>query len=126
MKKIFITVLTAGFLLVMTGCADREIHANYKAYFRANTDSGIVHSLYIDGKYIGELPYLPESYSDKSIKDKGLLIQLQSGRYDVMVKDAEGVIISKGYVLLKKTTNSENISVSWNNKKCEVEIIRET
>ncbi|MBI4645123.1 MAG: hypothetical protein HY738_00665 [Bacteroidia bacterium] len=106
MKKI-ITTLTAVALiaLLLTHC--KKYNTTFNSYFYTSKDSNEVQlSLYIDGNYKGDLPYLTNkpTCDNDSLKQKALFLTLQSGKYKIVAKDKQDNIKSSS--TLKITNNS--------------------
>lgn len=127
-KRLSIILITGTLLLTTFACSDRisgKGASTNKAYFWTNQRDNEKH-LFIDDNYRGKLPYLPNKLiaSDKDIvKEKGLMISLPSGRYGILVKDSKENISSKGKLMIRDSRNNKEISSSWNNNQCMVEVV---
>jgi hypothetical protein len=129
MKKLLVLLVAPAYILVLAGftCS----YHNYgteegKASFWKKKDPGVTHYLYIDDTEKGVLPFLPDSLTTPGsdiVQRQGLSMNLKPGRYAIMAKDNSGNILCSGTLLLKRTNSSEEISTSWENGNCSVEVV---
>jgi hypothetical protein len=113
-------VLTTGFT-----CNDHDVPVhNLRGYFWTIDEAGITHRLYVDKQFKGILPHMA-STSDTSLRNQKLNIPLEPGTHEVLVTDNNQTVISKGEIKLEFTSNNTNITSSWNNGRCMVEIVHD-
>lgn len=102
--------LAAAFaLLLLTHCSkDRTV---LNAHFCSGKDTAEVKlSLFIDGTYKGELPYLAGMPGCNS---EGMLsLSLEPGAHELTAKDSQGKVRSSGTVKIKRTSQRSSMSSS--------------
>lgn len=90
MKKL--TAITGSILLIVlfTQCHHHR-HYGFKTYFWTSSRDAENEELYINGRYIGQLPLLNEAPDDNNgLKSEALFVHLPSGRYKVIIRDEDG------------------------------------
>jgi hypothetical protein len=130
MKKILSIVSLPALLLLCAGFACNEAILNgssveAKAFFWTNDESTGGEKLYVDDVYSGTIPYIADELTTPGntiIQEKGLMLLKKPGKYEIRVTDNSGNMSCKGGLLLKFGRNTE-ISSSWNNGKCKVEVV---
>lgn len=110
MKNTITSFLTAALaVLLLTQCSKDE--TMYNAHFWTSNDTSQVRlSLYIDNVYKGELPYLTSAPGCSS--EGPLSFPMESGKHDIVAKDAQGNIRSSGTVKMKRTAQRSSMSSS--------------
>ena len=95
------------------------------AYFWTNDSTVASHDLLIDGVVKGKIPYISKEEvgtGSLAVKQKGLAVVIKPGRYEVVVE--EGLkLFCKGELRLRLSAGNTNISSSWDNGKCEVQVV---
>lgn len=129
MKKILVLLAGPAYLLLLAGFTCT--HYSYgteegKAFFWKKNGAQETHYLYVDNSVKGVLPFIPDSKTvpgNTIVQDQGLFLKLKPGKYDIAAKDKSGNILCEGTLLLKRTDESREISASWNNTNCNVEMV---
>src|SRR6478736_6866838 len=69
--------------------------------------------LFIDGKYKGDLPFIPvkPSCENDSLKKLTLILDLKSGKYKIEAKDQKDIVRSSGTIKLSSSKLSTSGSV---------------
>jgi hypothetical protein len=96
------------------------------ASFWKKSETAETHYLFIDDSLKGTLPFLPATATmpGKDIVQKqGLSVILKPGKYAILVKDSSGHIFCEGTLFLKRTAGSKEISASWENDQCMVQVL---
>lgn len=109
-----LTAVLAVFLVIVlfTQCHHHH-HYGFKTYFWTSSATAENESLYINGKYVGELPFLEETPDeDNGLKQEALFIHLPSGRYRVVIKDGDGEIKFRQTLKLHIGGGNKSITVS--------------
>jgi hypothetical protein len=108
MKRPVIAFLSACmFLVLFTNCRKEDSTAvvyNANFYSSVSSSDGEM-SLFVDGKYIGELPYLSQAPTCDKVDGDGnkpLYMQLKPGTYKIVGKDASGNVKSSGTLSISK------------------------
>jgi len=100
MKTLISTITTLGIVvLLLTQCNKADFF--YDLYFYTNMDSAdVTLSIYLDDEFDGEIPYLSTdpTCDNDTLKQQSLLLTVQSGKYDVVAKDAQGNIKASGEI----------------------------
>lgn len=112
MKKL--TAIPAAILVIVlfTQC-HRHHHYGFKTYFWTSSATAENESLYINGKYLGELPLLNETPSDDNgLKQEALFVRLPSGKYRIIVRDEDGDIKFRQTIKLHIGGGDKSITVS--------------
>jgi hypothetical protein len=108
MKTFFKSLLVAvASILLFTACKKND--ETYNAYFfTTKSPDEVKLSLFIDGEYKGELPYLnPKPTCDNdTLKQKALILRLGSGKHDFVAKDDQGNERSTNKVKITKNKTS--------------------
>lgn len=129
MKRIFILSAVPAYILLLAGftCTHSDNGtATGNAAFWKKSDPSVTHYLYIDDEVKGVLPFLPDSLTTPGntlVQSQGLSLKLKPGRYVIIAKDKSGNVLCEGTLFLKKTAGSQEISSSWKNGKCSVEVV---
>ena len=130
MKKIVMLLMVPVYLLLVAGftCNDSAASTGEpgKASFWKKSETAETHYLYIDDVKKGILPFLPASVTtpgNEIVQQQGLSVILKPGNYDILVKDSSGNIFCEGTLFLKRTAGSKEISASWENDQCMVQVL---
>ena len=90
-KKISIILIIASVLLIIN-CKRKDSTKTY--VYTSKSPSEIILYLYIDNKYIGELPYLENNAINDISSSKALDLPLKYGTHIMTAKDKKGNDIS--------------------------------
>jgi hypothetical protein len=130
MRKILLLLMVPAYLLLVAGftCNDSDVSTGEpgQANFWKKSETAETHYLFIDDSIKGTLPYLPASVNTPgkdTVQKQGLSVILKPGRYAILVKDSSGHIFCEGKLFLKRTAGSKEISASWENDQCMVEVL---
>jgi hypothetical protein len=129
MRTFFFCLLAAIYLSTGISCQNAILASHPRkgrACFWRNSDPGLVYSLYVNDEYKGVLPYLADSLTrpgNRVVQEQGLVMHLLPGEYSIIAKDGEGRTACKGLLSIKISRTSTDISSSWNNSNCRVQMI---
>lgn len=95
--------------MLFTQCRHRS--GVFKTYFWTSSATAENDKLYINGHYIGEIPFIDEAsaQSKKLLKREGLFIRLRSGKYRIELRDGGGDL---KYTETLKIKYYHNLSIS--------------
>ena len=116
-------LLVAGFTCNDTAASTGEPG---KASFWKKSETAETHYLFIDDSIKGTLPFLPASVTapgNDIVQKQGLSVILKPGNYAILVKDSSGNVFCEGTLFLKRTAGSKEISASWENDQCMVQVL---
>jgi hypothetical protein len=118
MKAILITTIT---VFMLSGCI-RHQHGFNLYFFTSNSTPGSY--LFIDNKLQGELPYLKKRprCEDDPLKQKALLVPIESGEYEVEVRDSHGNLLFAKELKIKHSFGSTSVASSIKNSKWNTKV----
>lgn len=130
MKKAMLLLMVPFYFLLVAGftCNDPDASTGEPgtAIFWKKKETAVTHYLYVDDVQKGVLPFLPaleKTTGSDAVQQQGLSVILKPGNYDILVKDSSGTIFCEGTLLLKRTAGQKEISASWENDQCMVQVL---
>lgn len=105
MKSNIFTLFALTLALFLFSNCKKEHNKNYKAFFY--TDKGSAEqklSLFIDGQYKGDLPYLtvhPTCDNNDPMRQQALPLTLESGKYKLDARDKDGNVVSSSTIKME-------------------------
>lgn len=130
MRKIVLLLMVPAYIVLVAGftCNESDVSTGEsgKASFWKKSETAETHYLFIDDSIKGTLPFLPAfviTPGNDIVQKHGLSVILKPGNYDILVKDSSGNIFCKGTLFLKRTAGSKEISASWENDQCMVQVL---
>ena len=116
MKKLLTIFFAVSIVVIFSQC--RIYYGKWKVYFWTSTSTTSASYLYIDDVYKGELPYLREApeCGNESSRKNALYVKLESGKYDIKVKDKSGNTTFTEKLTIKRSRGSVTIATSRDEK----------
>ncbi|RTL57549.1 MAG: hypothetical protein EKK37_16055 [Sphingobacteriales bacterium] len=117
MKKTTAIILSMLVILVFSACHHHR-HYGFKTYFWTSSRDAENEELYINGRYIGQLPLLKEAPDDNNgLKSEALFVHLPSGRYKVIIRDNDGDVKFRETLRLHIGGGDKTIAASGENEE---------
>lgn len=106
MKHIILCIAIVFGMIIFSKCKKKQTTFN-TYFYTSNSISETKFDLFIEDEYKGELPFLtgkPSLDAADTLKQKCLYIPLKAGKYKIIAKDKQGVIISSGTIKFKRNS----------------------
>jgi hypothetical protein len=117
MKKLTAITFSILVILLFTQCHHHR-HYGFKTYFWTSSTKAEHEELYINGRYIGNLPLLNEAPDDDNgLKSEALFVHLPSGKYRVVIRDGNGDVKFTETLRLHMSFGDKTISASGENEE---------